>query len=61
VLSAFLKERRYSRGEVIFRRGGPGDAMYVLLQGQIGIWLPGEKGADEPGRGRRRVIGEAQA
>jgi SulP family sulfate permease len=55
VLSTFLTERRYSRGEVIFRRGASGDAMYVLLQGQIGIWLPGEEGADEPGRGRRMV------
>ena len=56
VLAGLLVERRFAQGELIFRRGDPGDALYVLLQGQVGIWLqaPGDGGA--PGvRGRRLV------
>lgn len=54
-LSALMVERRIDRGQAVFRRGEPGDAMYVSLQGQIGIWLPpsGEHGA--AARGRRMV------
>ena len=35
-----MVERRVAKGEV-FRSGDPGDSMFVLLQGQVGIWLPG--------------------
>jgi SulP family sulfate permease len=47
VLSSMLTERRFAKGEVIFRAGQPGDAMYVLLHGQIGIWLPESEASGE--------------
>jgi SulP family sulfate permease len=53
-LGPLLIERRITRGQAVFRRGEPGDAMYVSLQGQIGIWLPADtKGVR--GRDRRMV------
>jgi SulP family sulfate permease len=51
LLSSRMVERRIARGEFVFRRGEAGDAMYVSLQGPIGIWLP----AGEGGGGRRMV------
>lgn len=55
VLDGLLAERRFAQGEVIFRRGDPGDMLYVLLQGQVGIWLHAA-GDTTPGvRGRRLV------
>jgi SulP family sulfate permease len=51
LLSSLMVERRIARGEFVFRRGDPGDAMYVSLQGPIGIWLP----AGPSGPGRRMV------
>jgi SulP family sulfate permease len=55
LLSSLMIERRMAKGEVVFRRGDPGDAMYVSLQGQIGIWLPAGSGAGGTGRARRMV------
>jgi len=54
-LSSLMIERRIAKGQAVFRRGEPGDAMYVSLQGRIGIWLTAsaEKGA--AGRSRRMV------
>jgi SulP family sulfate permease len=52
LLAGMLTERRLHKGEHIFNAGDPGDAMYVLLQGQIGIWLPAR---DEEREGRRLV------
>jgi CRP-like cAMP-binding protein/anti-anti-sigma regulatory factor len=55
LLSSLMIERRIAKGQHVFRRGEPGDAMYVSLQGQIGIWLTAsaEKGAGA--RSRRMV------
>ena len=50
-----MSERRFAKGEVVFRSGDPGDSMFVLLQGQIGIWLP-EKHADDDAPHGRRLI-----
>jgi len=55
VLAGLLVERRFAQGEVIFRRGDPGDALYVLLQGQIGIWLHAAGDTTPRVRGRRLV------
>lgn len=54
ILAAAMRERRLARGEAVFRRGDPGDALYVSLEGQIGIWLPGADPSD-PGQARRLV------
>jgi SulP family sulfate permease len=55
LLSSLMVERRIVKGEAVFRRGEPGDAMYVSLHGQIGIWLPPSAGEGPAARGRRMV------
>jgi CRP/FNR family cyclic AMP-dependent transcriptional regulator len=42
-LSSLSKERRLKAGEVLFREGDPGDAMYVVVEGRvrIGKQIPG--------------------
>jgi len=55
VLAGMLIERRLARGEYVFRSGDPGDSMYVLMHGQIGIWLPPKDGGDTLTEGRRLV------
>jgi sulfate permease, SulP family len=55
LLSSLMIERRIGKGQAVFHRGDPGDAMYVSLQGQIGIWLPASEADGVAGRGRRMV------
>jgi SulP family sulfate permease len=51
-LAAVLVRREVSRGAAVFRRGEPGDAMFVSVLGRIAIWLPD---AADPERRRRLV------
>lgn len=37
-MSAAFLRRTYAAGEVIFRDGDPGDALYVVEKGQVRIW-----------------------
>ena len=53
VLSPLLQERQFRKGEVVFHRGDPGDAMYVSLRGSIGIWLRADPASG--GEDRRMV------
>jgi SulP family sulfate permease len=55
LLSSLMTERRIAKGEAVFHRGEPGDAMYVSLQGQIGIWLPASAEKGPAARSRRMV------
>jgi SulP family sulfate permease len=56
VLKPLLTERHFKKGESVFRRGDPGDAMYLSLHGPIGIWLR----ADPAGGGEdRRMVSYA--
>ena len=55
VLAGMLIERCIPRGQHVFRSGDPGDSMYVLMHGQIGIWLPSRHGGDTQTEGRRLV------
>ena len=55
LLASLMIERRIAKGTTVFHRGDPGDAMYVSLQGQIGIWLPAGQGDDGGARARRMV------
>jgi SulP family sulfate permease len=55
VLESMMTERRVAEGQAIFRRGDPGDAMYVSVHGQVGIWLPASRDAADGGRARRMV------
>ena len=53
VLSPLLQERHFKKGEPVFHRGDPGDAMYVSLRGPIGIWLRADPASG--GEDRRMV------
>lgn len=55
VLASMMVERHISKGEVVFRYGDPGDSMFVLLRGQIGIWLPVAHTEGDAPRGRRLI------
>jgi len=55
LLESLMVERRFAKGQVVFRRGDPGDSMCVSLRGQIGIWLPAEEHDGGAGRDRRMV------
>ena len=55
LLRSMMVERRVAKGEAVFRSGDPGDSMFVLLQGQVGIWLPGEQTEDDAVLGRRLI------
>ena len=55
LLQAMMVERRFAKGDVVFRAGDPGDAMFVLLQGQIGIWLSAAHDKGDATRGRRLI------
>jgi uncharacterized membrane protein len=41
-LAARLVERSYRAGEVIFQQGENGNEMYIVADGQVNIFLPGE-------------------
>ena len=43
-LAATMRARRFRRGEVIFHVGDPGDALFVILSGEVKISLPSETG-----------------
>jgi len=43
-LAAGMRSRRFRRGEVIFHLGDPGDALFVIVSGEIKISLPSETG-----------------
>lgn len=57
VLAEHLVERRISRGDIVFRQGDPGDALYIVLSGRIGIWLPAP--APAAGEMGRRLVSYA--
>lgn len=43
-LAASMRSRRFRRGEVIFHVGDPGDALFVIVEGEVKISLPSETG-----------------
>jgi CRP-like cAMP-binding protein len=43
-LAGSMRARRFRRGEVIFHAGDPGDALFVILAGEVKISLPSETG-----------------
>jgi len=53
-LAAGMRARRFRRGEVIFHIGDPGDALFVIVEGEVKISLPSETG-DEAILARLRV------
>jgi CRP/FNR family transcriptional regulator, cyclic AMP receptor protein len=45
-VAAGTRSRRFRRGEVIFHVGDPGDALFIIVSGEVKISLPSE-GGDE--------------
>jgi CRP/FNR family transcriptional regulator, cyclic AMP receptor protein len=45
-VAASVRSRRFRRGEVIFHAGDPGDALFVIVSGEIKISLPSEAGEE---------------
>lgn len=43
-VAAGMRSRRFRRGEVIFHLGDPGDALFVLVSGDVKISLPSDTG-----------------
>jgi uncharacterized membrane protein len=41
-LAMHLNERRFHAGDSIFHQGDAGQAMYIVAEGQLNIYLPGE-------------------
>ena len=56
-LAAGTRTRRFRRGEVIFHAGDPGDALFIIVSGEVKIALPSETGDEAiiatPAAGRR--------
>jgi SulP family sulfate permease len=51
VLEEHAEVHHYSQGEVLFRRGDPGDTLFLLLSGQVEIRVPMQQG----GRNKRLI------
>ena len=45
-LAAITHQQRYRKGQIIFYRGDPGNAMYLLLSGSVKLTLPSDGGAE---------------
>ena len=45
-VAAGMRSRRFRRGEVIFHIGDPGDALFVIVHGEVKISLPSETGEE---------------
>ncbi len=43
-VAAGTRTRRFRRGEVIFHVGDPGDALFIIVSGEVKISLPSEAG-----------------
>ncbi|HYH91724.1 MAG TPA: Crp/Fnr family transcriptional regulator [Candidatus Saccharimonadales bacterium] len=41
-----LRTRRFRRGEVVFHAGDPGDALFVIVAGEVKITLPADDGSE---------------
>jgi CRP-like cAMP-binding protein len=45
-LAEIAHRRHYRKGQTIFYRGDPGNAMYVLIKGSVMMTLPSEEGSE---------------
>lgn len=46
LVAAALRVRRFRRGETIFHAGDPGEALFIVADGEVKITLPSEDGSD---------------
>ncbi len=47
-LSSYLEEKRLAAGDVLFRPGDAGDALYIVVSGMLTVYSPQPCGADAP-------------
>ena len=53
-MAAMLQHKHYSPGDPIFRKGDPGDFLYLVERGSVIIWTGTESdGTSRQGRNRR--------
>lgn len=45
-LGGITHHQRYRKGQIIFYRGDPGNAMYLLLSGSVKMTLPSDAGSE---------------
>ncbi len=45
-VGAALRTRRYRRGEAIFHIGDPGEALYLVIAGEVKITIPSDEGLE---------------
>jgi CRP/FNR family transcriptional regulator, cyclic AMP receptor protein len=45
-LASGMRSRRFRRGEVIFHIGDPGNALFIIVEGEVKISLPSETGEE---------------
>ena len=43
-LAARVSERSYKKGQLIFYQGDPGDALFVVVEGVVKVFVPSEEG-----------------
>ncbi len=43
-VAAGTRTRRFRRGEIVFHAGDPGDALFIIVSGEVKISLPSEEG-----------------
>lgn len=46
ILSQKFKKRNYKKGEIIFHKDDAGSSLYVIIEGQVKIVLPSQKGEE---------------
>lgn len=40
-INRVLYQRQFSKGDVVIRQGDPGDELYIVAQGAVGVWKSG--------------------
>lgn len=45
-LAAAARRRRFTRGQVVFHKGDPGESLFIIEEGSVRIYLPSLRGSD---------------
>lgn len=55
-----IRERKLKAGEILFKAGDPGDALYIVTRGKVEVLAKGAPGTDTPGSAIA-LVGEGHA
>ena len=58
-LAPFFRERRYSNGQLIFRKGAHASSIYFITCGEVTLWEPDDKSHDVIGQRRAEQVGSS--